>query len=100
MSTWQKKQAKAANFAMERELAESGNNFNENLVAADVRDAAMGKGDEELYDKKMSKEEKKAIAKAKRDAKKKVRHRCYFIIRALLRMCRNLLIRHWFWGYI
>lgn len=58
---------------MEKELAESGNHFNENLVAADVRDAAMGKGDEELYEKKLSKEEKKALAKAKRDAKKKVR---------------------------
>jgi hypothetical protein len=73
MSGWQKKQAKAAEFAMEKELAEAGNNFSEGLVALDCRDAAMGKGDEELFEKKLSKEEKKALAKAKRDAKKAVR---------------------------
>jgi ATP-binding cassette subfamily F protein 2 len=33
----------------------------------------MGKGEEELYEKKLSKEEKKALAKAKRDAKKKAK---------------------------
>lgn len=70
MSGWQKKQAKAAEFALEKELAEAGNNFSEGLVALDCRDAAMGKGDEELFEKKLSKEEKKALAKAKRDAKK------------------------------
>lgn len=58
---------------MEKELAEAGNNFSEGLVALDCRDAAMGKGDEELFEKKLSKEEKKALAKAKRDAKKAVR---------------------------
>lgn len=73
MSGWQKKQAKAAEFALEKELAEAGNNFSEGLVALDCRDAAMGKGDEELFEKKLSKEEKKALAKAKRDAKKAVR---------------------------
>lgn len=31
----------------------------------------MGKGDDELFEKKLSKEEKKALAKAKREAKKK-----------------------------
>jgi hypothetical protein len=72
MSGWQKKQAKAAEFAMEKELAEAGNNFSESLVAQDCREAAMGKGDEELFEKKLSKEEKKALAKAKRDAKKVV----------------------------
>jgi hypothetical protein len=41
-------------------------------IAKDVRDAAMGGGDDELFDKKLSKEEKKALAKQKRDAKKKV----------------------------
>ena len=44
-------------------------------TAMDSRDAAMGKGEEELYEKKLSKDEKKALAKAKRDAKKKVRRR-------------------------
>ncbi len=32
----------------------------------------MGKGEDELFEKKLSKEEKKALAKAKREAKKKV----------------------------
>ena len=44
----------------------------EGTMAQDVRGAAMGKGDEELYEKKLSKDEKKALAKAKREAKKKV----------------------------
>lgn len=43
----------------------------EGKMAQDCRGAAMGEGDEELFEKKMSKEEKKALAKAKRDAKKK-----------------------------
>lgn len=68
MSSWQKKQAKAANFQMEKDLAESGNNAD--MAKNDVRDAAMGKGDEELYEKNLTKEEKKAAAKAKREAKK------------------------------
>ena len=37
------------------------------------RDAAMGKGDDELFSKKMTKEEKKAAAKAARSAKKKAK---------------------------
>jgi len=45
----------------------------EGKVDADVRDAAMGKGEEELFEKKLSKEEKKALAKAKREAKKKAK---------------------------
>lgn len=45
----------------------------EDKVSADVRDAAMGKGDETIFEKKLSKEEKKALAKAKRDAKKKAK---------------------------
>lgn len=73
MSRWQEKKRREAEFALEKELASGGNNFNENLVAADVRDAAMGKGEDELFEKKLSKEEKKALAKAKRDAKKKAK---------------------------
>ena len=56
---------------MEKDLAESGNNAD--MAKNDVRDAAMGKGDEELYEKNLTKEEKKAAAKAKREAKKLVR---------------------------
>ena len=38
-----------------------------------TRDAAMGKGDDELFEKKMTKEEKKAAAKAAREAKRKAK---------------------------
>jgi len=73
MPSWQEKKQKAADFKAEKDLQSGGSSFNEGLVAADVRDAAMGKGDEELYDKKLSKEERKAIQKAKREAKKKAK---------------------------
>lgn len=43
----------------------------EGTMAKDCRDAALGKGEDELFEKKLSKEEKKALAKAKREAKKK-----------------------------
>ena len=72
MSNWKKKQAMASELAVEKELASGGNNFSESLVTKDCRDAAMGKGDDELFERKLSKEEKKALAKAKRDAKKSV----------------------------
>jgi len=45
----------------------------EGTMAQDCRGAAMGKGDDELFEKKLSKEEKKALAKAKREAKKKAK---------------------------
>jgi ATP-binding cassette, subfamily F, member 2 len=45
----------------------------EAIAAIDTRDAAMGKGDEELFERKMTKEEKKAAAKAAREAKKKAK---------------------------
>ena len=93
------KQARKAQFAVDKELESGGDNF---LGAdADVRDAAMGKGgkfpcttqcvlteffsrhyahshawylnltshpvEEELFEKKLTKEEKKALAKKKRE---------------------------------
>lgn len=59
---------------MNKELDTGGDKIDfEGLVAGDTRDAAMGKGEEELFEKKLSKEEKKALAKAKRDAKKKAK---------------------------
>jgi len=45
----------------------------EGTMAKDVRGAAMGEGEEELFEKKLSKEEKKARAKAAREAKKKAK---------------------------
>ena len=43
------------------------------MVKQDTKDSAMGKGDEELFEKKLTKEEKKALAKAKREAKKNIK---------------------------
>lgn len=71
-SKWHEKQAKQAYKDALREEEEGRNSIDfEGKMALDLRDSAMGKGDEELYEKKMSKEEKKALAKAKREAKKK-----------------------------
>lgn len=72
-SNWHKKKERAEREAFEKDLAEQGNNFNENLVKKDLTEAAMGGGDEELFEKKLSKEEKKARAKAQREAKKKAK---------------------------
>merc|ERR1712129_485426 len=45
----------------------------ESNTASMVRDAAMGKGEDELFERKLTKEEKKAAAKVAREAKKKAR---------------------------
>jgi len=69
---WNEKQAKKAEFAMNKMLDTGGDDIDfEGKCAHDTRGAAMGEGDEELFEKKLSKEEKKALAKAKREAKKK-----------------------------
>ena len=71
-SKWAEKKARQAEFAAEKELQAGGMGVDDDANAAmDARDAAMGKGEEELFEKKLSKEEKKALAKAKREAKKK-----------------------------
>ena len=71
---YNEKRAKAAQAAIDRELDTGGDSIDfEGQIAQDTKDSAMGKGDEELYEKKMSKEEKKALAKAKREAKKKMK---------------------------
>lgn len=72
-SRWNEKQRAKEEFAVNKMLDTGGNSIDfEGTVAKDVRGAAMGEGDEELFEKKLSKEEKKALAKAKREAKKKV----------------------------
>mmetsp|Transcript_7013 Transcript_7013/g.10375 ORF Transcript_7013/g.10375 Transcript_7013/m.10375 type:complete len:683 (-) Transcript_7013:233-2281(-) len=74
MSSWAAKQAKKAEFALNKALDTAGDSIDfDGTVAKDVRGAAMGEGDEELFEKKLSKEEKKALAKAKREAKKKAK---------------------------
>eukprot|EP00635_Sarcinochrysidales_sp_CCMP3193_P001586 CAMPEP_0118902158 /NCGR_PEP_ID=MMETSP1166-20130328/7573_1 /TAXON_ID=1104430 /ORGANISM="Chrysoreinhardia sp, Strain CCMP3193" /LENGTH=304 /DNA_ID=CAMNT_0006841361 /DNA_START=53 /DNA_END=963 /DNA_ORIENTATION=+ len=72
MSKWAQKQAKKAEWEAMREM--EGLN-GEKKEVNDTRDAAMGKGEDQLFEKKakLSKEEKKALAaekKAARDAKK------------------------------
>ena len=73
-SAYAQKQAKKAEFALNKELDTGGDTID---AEADMnhasRDAAMGKGEEELFEKKLSKEEKKAAAKAAREAKKKAK---------------------------
>jgi len=74
MSKWAQKQAKKAEFALNKALDEGYGKVDEETNAKlDSRDAAMGKGDEELFEKKLTKEEKKALAAAKREAKKKAK---------------------------
>ena len=73
-SSWAEKKARQAEFAMNKELDEGyGKTDFESNANKDSRDAAMGKGEDELYEKKLTKEEKKALAAAKRAAKKKAK---------------------------
>jgi ATP-binding cassette subfamily F protein 2 len=73
-SRWNEKQAKKAEFQMNKELESGGGGVDlDAAMAKDSRGAAMGDGDLELFEKKLSKDEKKALAKAKRDAKKKAK---------------------------
>lgn len=74
MSAWAAKQKKKAEWAAMREM--EGLDSSTRTVN-DTRDAAMGKGEEQLFEKKLSKEEQKALkekkraeAKAKRGKKK------------------------------
>lgn len=73
-SRYNEKRKKLAEAAIERELDSGyGAVDTDALMAQDVRDAALGKGEEELFEKKLTKEEKKARAKAAREAKKKAK---------------------------
>lgn len=73
-SKWHEKQEKKRleQALRDEEAARNAIDFEGNL-AKDTRGAAMGEGEEELFEKKLSKEEKKALAKAKREAKKKAK---------------------------
>mmetsp|Transcript_13695 Transcript_13695/g.31143 ORF Transcript_13695/g.31143 Transcript_13695/m.31143 type:complete len:794 (-) Transcript_13695:15-2396(-) len=68
-SKWHEKKEKIAREQFERDLQTSADSTVKDIVT----DVAMGGGDEELFEKKLSKEEKKALAKAKREAKKKAK---------------------------
>ena len=71
-SAYNEKRRKAAEAAIEKELDTGCEKIDfDGMLANDTKDSAMGKGEEELFEKKLTKEEKKALAKAKREAKKK-----------------------------
>ena len=63
MSGWAAKQAKKAEWAEARKL--DGLDNKESTVN-DTRDAAMGKGEDQLFEKKLSKEEQKAEKERKK----------------------------------
>lgn len=71
-SAYNEKRRKAEEAAIDKELDTGCDKIDfDGMLANDTKDAAMGKGEEELFEKKLTKEEKKALAKAKREAKKK-----------------------------
>ena len=72
-SSWHQKKARQAEFEFEKALQTRKDE--ELAISAIVNDAAMGGGDDELFEKKLTKEEKKAAAKAKREAKRKSKNK-------------------------
>jgi hypothetical protein len=69
-SKWHEKKKRIEEYEFEKALQLSADDTT--LAVADVaKAAAMGKGDDQIFEKKLSKEEKKARAKAAREAKKK-----------------------------
>ena len=67
-SKWHQKKAKLAE---EQRLREEAASPDETVVKDQTSASAMGKGEEQVFERKLSKEERKALAKAKREAKKK-----------------------------
>jgi len=69
--SWTEKRRLAEENAINKELDSGYGSIDfEGKVAADTRAAAMGEGEEELFERKLTKEEKKAAAKVAREAKK------------------------------
>ena len=66
-SKWHEKKKRQEEFAFEKALQTSATDTTRDVA----NDAAMGKGEDQIFEKKLSKEEKKARAKAAREAKKK-----------------------------
>uniref|UniRef100_A0A7S3KVU2 ABC transporter domain-containing protein n=1 Tax=Amphora coffeiformis TaxID=265554 RepID=A0A7S3KVU2_9STRA len=69
-SKWHEKKKKQEEYEFEKALLFSPDDtaLDTSVVA---KDAAMGKGEEKIFERKLTKEEKKAQAKARREAKKK-----------------------------
>ena len=70
-SSWHEKKARLAAAQFERDLQSQKDAAD--ALKDQANAAAMGGGDEELFEKKMTKEEKKAAKKAARDAKRKAK---------------------------
>jgi ATP-binding cassette, subfamily F, member 2 len=70
-SKWHEKKERLATIQFEKEL-QNAKEASESLKDQ-TSAGAMGKGEEKLFDKKLSKEEKKAAAKAAREAKRKAK---------------------------
>lgn len=71
---YNEKRAKKEMKAMDKQLDSGyGDVDTDRLAAQAVRGAALGQGEAELFDKKLTKEEKKVRAKEARDAKKKAK---------------------------
>lgn len=68
-SKWHEKKQRIAEMNFERELLHAPDDTTVNVIT----EVAMGKGDEQVFERKMTKEEKKTAAKAKRDAKRKAK---------------------------
>ncbi len=78
MSKWNEKRAKAELRKIDKELDSIYGSIDADAIAAaDTRAAACGAGEEELFERKLTKEEKKAAAKAAREAKKAAKVRIY-----------------------
>jgi len=71
-SAYNAKRAAKAEFALNKELDSGQDRIDfEGTLNKDTSDAALGKGEDELFERKLTKEEKKAAAKAAREAKRK-----------------------------
>ena len=73
MSKWAEKKKKQAEFAFEKALQSRKDEADK--LKDQANEAAMGKGDEAIFEKKLSKDEKKALAKKKREAKKAAKNK-------------------------
>jgi hypothetical protein len=100
MSRWKEKQAMKAEFEFVKALDKDDGADSEALAAADCRDAAMGKGEGELFEKKLSKEERKALQKQKRDAKKTKKVRGFLVLSLSLSFSLYIYIYIYGWIYL
>mmetsp|Transcript_26767 Transcript_26767/g.39907 ORF Transcript_26767/g.39907 Transcript_26767/m.39907 type:complete len:788 (-) Transcript_26767:495-2858(-) len=73
-SSWHQKKNREREFQEEMAIANIDYDT-ASKVKDQTSDIAMGKGEEQIFEKKLTKEEKKALAKQKREAKKKAKNK-------------------------